>query len=321
MLPRGVSVPAGVTMQFRVLGPVEVIDDGRVVPLNAAKRRALLAMLLLRANEFVTSDRLIEDLWDGAPPATAAKVLQTYVSQLRKALGQETIETGPAGYRLRVDPERLDLFCFRQLVGAAEEESEPETVASRLREALALWRGEPLSEFSHHEWARTEAERLEALRLDVLERRIDADLAAGRDRELIDELERLVAADPLRERARGQLMLALYRAGRQADALGAYRAAREASVKGLGLEPSASLRALERAILHQDPSLDGTRPRATTGQRGSTSLPTRPTSFIGRKHELEDVRERLQAADAPCLTLTGPPGTGKHDSRSRSPPV
>ena len=145
----------------------------------------------------------------------------------------------------------------------------------------------------------------------MLERRIDADLAAGRDRELIDELERLVAADPLRERARGQLMLALYRAGRQADALGAYRAAREASVKGLGLEPSASLRALERAILHQDPSLDGTRPRATTGQRGSTSLPTRPTSFIGRKHELEDVRERLQAADAPCLTLTGPPGTGK----------
>jgi predicted ATPase/DNA-binding SARP family transcriptional activator len=297
-------------MEFRVLGPIEVIDDGRIVPLNAAKPRALLAMLLLRANEFVSNDRLIEDLWDDAPPATAAKVLQTYVSQLRRTLGHEAIETGPAGYRLRVDPERLDLLRVHRLV-REQEDNEPENVASRLREALALWRGEPLAEFSHQDWARVEAERLHALRLDAVERRIDADLAAGRDRELIDELERLVAAHPLRERARGQLMLALYRAGRQADALAAYRTARDASVESLGLEPGASLRALERAILHQDPSLDGTRPRATTGVRRSTSLPTRPTSFIGRTHELEDVRERLRAADAPCLTLTGPPGTGK----------
>lgn len=295
-------------MEFRVLGPIEVIDEGGVVPLNAAKPRALLAMLLLRANEFVPSDRLIDDLWGAAPPASAPKILQTYVSQLRKALGQQAIETGPAGYRLRVDPGDLDLLRFRRLA-ADGKGSDPEKVASTLREALALWRGEPLAEFSSQQWALTETTRLENLRLDVLERRIDADLAAGRDRELIDELEQLVAAHPLRERARGQLMLALYRSGRQADALAAYRAARETSVANLGLEPGTSLRDLERAILHQDPSLDGTTPGAH--QRRSQSPPARPTSFIGRTSEMEDVRERLRARDAPCLTLTGPPGTGK----------
>ena len=298
-------------MEFRVLGPIEVVDEGRIVPLNAAKPRALLAMLLLRANEFVPSDRLIDDLWDDAPPATAAKVLQTYVSQLRKALGQEVIDTGPAGYQLRLDPERLDLLRFRRLVSDGVE-GEPEVVAQTLREALALWRGEPLSEFAHQRWARTETARLDALRLDALERRIEADLAAGRDRELIDELERLVAAHPLRERARAQLMLALYRSGRQADALASYRAAREASVESLGLEPGSSLRDLERAILHQDPGLDvTTSPRALVRERRPTSLPARPTSFVGRTRELEDVRERLRTGDALCLTLTGAPGTGK----------
>jgi len=297
-------------MEFRVLGPIEVIDEGRVVPLNAAKPRALLAMLLLRANEFVPSDRLIDDLWDAAPPATAPKILQKYVSQLRKALGHEAIETGPAGYRLRLDPEGLDLLRFRRLA-ADGNGSEPEQVASTLREALALWRGEPLAEFSSQQWARAETVRLDDLRLDVLERRIDADLAAGRDRELIDELERLVAAHPLRERARGQLMLALYRCDRQGDALAAYRTARETSVRSLGLEPGPSLRDLERAILHQDPSLDCTTPRAPAHHARPPGLPTRPTSFIGRAHEMGDVRERLRAGDARCLTLTGPPGTGK----------
>ena len=294
-------------MEFRVLGPIEVIDEGRVVPLNAAKPRALLAMLLLRANEFVPSDRLIDDLWDAAPPATAPKILQKYVSQLRKALGHEAIETGPAGYRLRLDPEGLDLLRFRRLA-ADGNGIEPEQVASTLREALALWRGEPLAEFSSQQWARAETVRLDDLRLDVLERRIDADLAAGRDRELIDELERLVAAHPLRERARGQLMLALYRCDRQGDALAAYRTARETSVRSLGLEPGPSLRDLERAILHQDPSLDCTTPRAPAHHARPPGLPTRPTSFIGRAHEMGDVRERLRAGDARCLTLTGPPG-------------
>ena len=256
-------------MEYRVLGPLEVIDDDVVVALNAAKPRALLAMLLLRANEFVSNDRLIDDLWEDKPPATAGKVLQTYISQLRRTLGQEVIETGPGGYRLRVDPERVDLLRFRRLV-ADGRGGEREEVASRLREALALWRGEPLVEFSHQAWARGEAERLDAVRLDAVERRIEADLAAGRDRELIDELETLVGAHPLRERARAQLMLALYRAGRQADALAAYRAAREASVESLGLEPGARLRDLERAILHQDPAEDRTQFRGSPGTvRGS----------------------------------------------------
>src|ERR1044072_6182661 len=203
-------------MEFRVLGPIEVIDEGRVVPLNAAKPRALLAMHLLRANEFVPNDRLIDDLWDAAPPASAPKILQTYVSQLRKALGQQALEAGPAGYRLRIDPGDLDLLRFRRLA-ADRKGGDPEKVASTLREALALWRGEPLAEFSSHRWALAETTRLENLRLDVLERGIDAEPAAGRDRELIDELGQLGAAHPLRERARGQLMLALYRSERQAD--------------------------------------------------------------------------------------------------------
>ena len=297
-------------MEFRVLGPLEVIHDDCVVVLSAAKPRALLAMLLLRANEFVSNDRLIDDLWEDEPPATAGKVLQTYVSQLRRVLGRETIETGPAGYRLRVDPARFDLLRFRRLV-ADGTGGEPEQVASRLREALALWRGEPLVEFAHQAWARVEAERLDAGRLDALEQRIEADLASGRDRELIDELERLVGAHPLRERARGQLMLALYRAGRQADALAAYRAAREASVETLGLEPGASLRNLERAILHQEPSLDRMPPRPPLRECRSAGLPVRTTSFVGRARELEEIRERLVVGAAPLLTLTGPPGTGK----------
>jgi predicted ATPase/DNA-binding SARP family transcriptional activator len=297
-------------MEYRVLGPLEVIDDDVVVALNAAKPRALLAMLLLRANEFVSNDRLIDDLWEDKPPATAGKVLQTYISQLRRTLGQEVIETGPGGYRLRVDPERVDLLRFRRLV-ADGRGGEREEVASRLREALALWRGEPLVEFSHQAWARGEAERLDAVRLDAVERRIEADLAAGRDRELIDELETLVGAHPLRERARAQLMLALYRAGRQADALAAYRAAREASVESLGLEPGARLRDLERAILHQDPSLDHTTPGAPLRGHRSAGLPARATSFVGRARELEEIREQLTANAAPLLTLTGPPGTGK----------
>jgi predicted ATPase/DNA-binding SARP family transcriptional activator len=267
-------------------------------------------MLLLRANEFVSRDRLIDDLWDEAPPATAVKVLQTYVSQLRRVLGAETIETGPAGYRLRLDPDALDLLRFRRLVSDGQGD-EPEFVAHRLREALTLWRGEPLAEFSHQRWAQAERERLAALRLDVLEQRIDADLAAGRDRELVAELERLVSEHPLRERARGQLMLALYRSGRQADALAAYRAAREASVESLGLEPGASLRELERAILHQDPALDGATAAAPAARREPARLPGRATSFVGRAREVDEVRARLRDGDAPCLTLIGPPGTGK----------
>ena len=168
-------------MEFRVLGPLEAVAEGRVVALDAAKPRALLAILLLHANEPVASDRLIEDLWAGRPPATAAKVLQTYVSQLRKALGNDVIVTRPAGYELRVEPDGLDLHRFERLVTEARG-AEPPAAAQSLREALALWRGPPLAEFAYEPWAQGEIGRLEELHLSALQDRIDADLALGRAR-------------------------------------------------------------------------------------------------------------------------------------------
>ena len=206
-------------MDFRILGPLEAVADGRVVALDAAKPRALLAILLLHAGEPVSRDRLIEDLWEGRPPATAAKVLQTYVSQLRRVLGSDVIVTRPAGYELVVEADGFDLHRFERLVADARG-SEATVAAERLREALALWRGPPLAEFAYERWATGEIGRLEELRLSVLQDRIDADLALGREGDLVGELERLVSEHPLSERLRGQLMLALYRAGRQAEALG-----------------------------------------------------------------------------------------------------
>ena len=238
-----------------MLGALEVVAEGRPVALEAAKPRALLAILLLHANEPVASDRLIEDLWAGRPPATAAKVLQTYVSQLRKALGNDVIVTRPGGYELRVEPGGLDLHRFERLVAEARG-SDPPAAAERLREALELWRGPPLAEFAYESWAQGEIDRLGELHLAALQDRIDADLALGRHDELVGELERLVAEHPLAERLRGQLMLALYRSGRQAEALDAYRAARATLVEQLGIEPGSALRGLERAILDQDPELD-----------------------------------------------------------------
>ena len=170
------------------------------------------------------SDRLVEELWAGHP-GDGGKVLQTYVSQLRKALGNDAIVTGPAGYELRVDPDGVDLHRFERLVAKARG-AEPQLAAERLQEALALWRGPPLAEFAYEPWAQGEIGRLEELRLSALQDRIDAELALGRAAELVGELERLVAEHPLSERLRGQLMLALYRSGRQAEALAAYRAAR-----------------------------------------------------------------------------------------------
>ena len=212
-------------MEFRILGPLEVIEGGEAIRLPGPKQRSLLALLLLHANEVVSSDRLIDELWPGEAAEQGAAALQASVSRLRKALGGGTgvVETVAPGYMLRLGSAELDLRHFEELIAEAEG-AEPASAAATLREALALWRGPPLADFAYEPFAQTAIARLEELRVLALEKRIDADLALGRDAELVAELESLVAQHPLREGLRAQLMLALYRAGRQAEALEATRA-------------------------------------------------------------------------------------------------
>jgi DNA-binding SARP family transcriptional activator len=242
-------------MEYRLLGPLEALEDGRSLALGGAQQRALLAVLLLHANQVVSRDRLIDELWGEAPPATAAKIVQVYVSRLRKQLGETRLLTRAPGYVLRAEPAELDLGRFETLLAEARR-GDTQTAAEKARAALAMWRGPPLADLAYERFAQAEVVRLEELRWAALELRIDADLAAGRAAELIGELEALIAAHPLRERLRAQLMLALYRCGRQAEALDAYRRARRELADGLGLEPGDELRRLEQAILRHDPALD-----------------------------------------------------------------
>ena len=248
-------------LEFRILGPLEAAVDGRVVALAGTKQRALLALLLFEGGRVVSTDRLLEALWSGEPPATAQASLQNFVSQLRKALGADAIETRPPGYRVRLEDADLDLARVRRLVDEARG-ADPPRRARLLGEALALWRGDPLPELSFEAFAREELGQLEELRLTLLEEWAEVELALGRHAELVGELEAAVHAQPLRERLRGQLMLALYRSGRQAEALEVYRAGREALVGDLGLEPSPLLQRLQAAILRQEapPGLPGTAP-------------------------------------------------------------
>ena len=260
-------------MEFRILGPVEVRDDGRVIRLGGGKQRAVLALLLLNANRVVASERMIELLWGERPPATAATALHGHISSLRKVLGPDVIATRAPGYLLVTGIGELDLERFERLRGegrAALERGDPGGAAELLRAALELWRGEALSDIGFEPFIQPEAARLEGLRLDALQDRIDADLTTGRGTELVGELERLVAAEPLRERLWAQLMLALYRAGRQAEALDAYRRARQMLVSELGIEPGPELRDLERRILAHDPTL-GPGPRVPTPLRRSAN--------------------------------------------------
>ncbi|MGH3031492.1 MAG: BTAD domain-containing putative transcriptional regulator [Gaiellaceae bacterium] len=245
-------------MEFRVLGPLEVREGAHSLAVGRGKERALLALLLLHANSVVSKDRLIDALWGETPPPTAPTALQVNVSKLRKTLGAARIVTRAPGYALELQPEELDLRCFERLSSegaSALAGGNAERAAGLLHEALSLWRGPPLADLAYEAFVQTEALRLEELRLAALEQRIEADLALGRHAQVVGELERLVAEHPLREGLRGRLMLALYRSGRQADALEAYHAARRALVDELGLEPSADLQELERAILRQDASL------------------------------------------------------------------
>src|SRR6266545_5102719 len=267
-------------MDFRILGSLEIYDNGRPLPLGGHQQRALLALLLLRANQVVPVDEIVEELWGARPPASATKSVQALISKLRKLLAEPGAEAEDAsedgilltrshGYVLTVVPGELDLHRFQSLTEEGRRAlaaGRADDAAERLREALALWRGPPLAEFAYESFAQVEVARLEELRLSALEERIEADLALGRDRDLIPEVEALVAENPLRERLRGQLMLALYRSGRQAEALQAYQRARHTLVDELGIEPGQALQRLEQAILQQDESLDLSRkPAAVTG--------------------------------------------------------
>ena len=234
-------------MEFRILGPLEVVDSGETCSIPGAKERAVLAFLLLHAGQPVSADRLIDELWGDEPPDAARNSLQVRVSGLRRALGRERIVNGPGGYFVRIEPSELDLRRFEELTARGGRDS--------LDEALALWRGPPLPEFREARWAAPAIARLEELRLIALESRLESDLELGRHAQLVGELQGLVAEHPLREPIRGQLMLALYRSGRQADALEVYREGRSALVAQLGIEPAPALQELERSMLQQDSSL------------------------------------------------------------------
>lgn len=261
-------------MEFRILGPLEVFSGGHPLDLGGAKQRALLAVLLLDANNVVSTDRLIDALWEDEPPETAQKALQVHVSGLRKLVGRDRLQTRAPGYVLRVEPDELDLTRFLEL----QEQGRP-------AEALALWRGPPLSDFGYRRFARSETARLDDLRLACLEERIEQDLEAGRHGELTGELEALVAEHPLRERLRGQLMLALYRCGRQAEALDAYQDARRSLVDELGIEPSRELRELHQRILNQDPALE---------------LRDRADRVAASPDDDESIGDRLRALSSEC---------------------
>jgi predicted ATPase/DNA-binding SARP family transcriptional activator len=297
--------PPNQQLLFRLLGPLEVEGEAGPFAVVGRKQRVLLGLLLLHAGEVVSSDRLVDELWGERPPATAATSLRNLVAQLRRRLGAETIVTRAPGYLLRVEPEQLDRARFERLIAEARG-AEPRERAMLLREALMLWRGPPLADLSFERFAQPEIQRLEELRLEALEERIEAELAEGQGGELVAELEALVAEQPLRERLRGQLMLALYRSGRQAEALDAYQTARRMLVEELGVEPSPALQELQGAILRQEPGLaPAPRPEART------RLPAQPTPFLGRTRELAEVVALLQRADVRLLTLSGAGGSGK----------
>jgi predicted ATPase/DNA-binding SARP family transcriptional activator len=298
-------------LELRILGPLEIVRDGEQLRLEGRLRRSLVALLVLHAGEAVSSDRLIEELWPDTTQGARAR-LQVYVSQLRRALGPEAraLETRPNGYTLVVEPDAVDASRFERLVAVGREAlsaGEPERAAAALEEALDLWRGPALADLAYESFAQAEATRLEELRLAAIEDRIEAELVLGRHAELVAELERLVAEHPLRERMRGQLMLALYRCGRQADALAAFHEARRVLDEELGLEAGPELKELQRAILRHDPALRVEAPEL----RARRHLPAPPTALVGRRRELDELSALLRGGTTRLLTLTGPGGAGK----------
>jgi DNA-binding SARP family transcriptional activator len=280
-------------VEFRILGPLEVVEDGNPVALGTLKERLVLAVLLLHANEFVSRERLIDDLWGEAPPPTAREAVYVYVSKLRKTLtheGHDPIATASGGYRLHIEPESLDLSRMQVLVGDARElvaEGETEKAAARFDAALSLWRGPTLAGLQLESLGRDEVARLDELRLSALMDRIDCDLALDRQEQVLGELSVLVREHPLRERLRAQQVLALYRADRQADALAAYADARKTLVDDLGIEPSEGLQRLQQAILRHDASLE-----TPTGTAAVNGLAPDARSSAAPPEPLEQRRRR-----------------------------
>jgi DNA-binding SARP family transcriptional activator len=251
--------------QFQILGPLEVAGEGGPLRLGGAKQRALLALLAINAGRVVPTDTLVDQLWGERPPRTAVTSLQNFVSQLRKLLGPEIVMTRPPGYVLQIERDDVDAFRFERVLGEVKGKAAVERSA-RLAEALSLWRGPPLCDFTFEAFAQAEIRRLEELLAVALEERIAADLELGGHAELIGEVESLVTDHPLRERLRGQLMLALYRSGRQAEALRVYHDARNVLVEELGVEPGRPLQDLFASILRQDPALEIGAPTASSAQ-------------------------------------------------------
>jgi YVTN family beta-propeller protein len=296
-------------MEYRILGPFEVRDSGRVVALGGEKQRAVFAILLLHRNEVVSADRLIDDLWGASPPASALRTLQAYVSRLRRALGANggspaalgdpapasrdgVLVTKGHGYLLRVAPSELDLERFKETADRGRDAlaaGDPEQAAAILRKALALWRGPPLADFAYAPFAQPAIAQLEEIHIATVEERLEADLALGQARDLVGELRDLVERHPLRERVRGQLMLALYRSGRQAEALESYQAFRRALSEQLGLDPGPGLQQLERAILNRDSAL-------SLSADVAPAQPQPPRSSTPRPAGVRDRRRRLAVA-------------------------
>jgi predicted ATPase/DNA-binding SARP family transcriptional activator len=293
-------------MEYRILGSLEVGLGGPPFTVKGRKPRALLALLLMRRNQSVPSEELIDELWGEKAPATAANTLQVYVSQLRKLVGDRLVTDGPR-YNLRVELDELDADRFERLAGEAAtalSRGAHGEAAELAGEAIALWRGPALVDVRYESFAQPEIVRLEELRLAAIENRIEAELALGRHDAVIGELEALVAENPVRERLRALLMLALYRAGRQADALDTYREARRAFLDELGLEPGPDLRELEQAILRQDESL-------TRKALPESNVPVPVSTLVGRQSELEQISKAVRSFETRLLTLTGPGGSGK----------
>jgi predicted ATPase/DNA-binding SARP family transcriptional activator len=313
-------------MRFGVLGAVELYGEaGRPVPVGGPRQVSLLAFLLVHANRAVSNDELVEAVWPGQDPSGALKRLQVAVARLRKTLdgpsdGRQRVRSVAAGYALSADAADIDAGVFVERVDegrGALAADDPHRAAEILREALALWRGPAFADVAYEDFAQAEIRRLEEVRLAAIEARVEADLQLGRHAALVAELEGLLAEHPTRERLAGQLMLALYRCGRQADALEVYQRARMHLVRELGLEPGPALNQLQGAILEHSPSLGPRQAALPSGGRGVAAaagadrLPLLPSATIGRDVEIRAVADRVRSDAVRLLTLVGPGGVGK----------